>query len=557
MEKRKKLVIAIIALVAVLVSVVILGVVLSVRNANTLRLALNGGKTVTLEYGKEFQDPGAAAWIRGRDLPEEGLDLTDRITVEGSVDTSKVGKYELVYTVRYTVDDQELTATETRIVRVVDTQAPVITLTTNPDSFTYPGHEYEEEGFVAIDGYDGDITHLVERTEENGVVTYRVWDSSGNKAVVQRTIHYDDPEAPVITLQGENPVWLEEGEKYTEQGYSAYDHLDGDLTAQVQVTVSDDAIVYRVSDAHGNVAEVTRQLLYEDVEAPVITLMGDSVVTMTIGSVYDEPGFTAADNRDGDLTTSVEVSGMVQRYLAATYTLTYTVRDDAGNETSVERTVVVEPVSRVETVVPEGRIIYLTFDDGPGKRTPELLEILKKYNVKATFFVVNTGYASTIELIGKEGHALAIHSATHDFKKIYASESNYYADLDKMAGIIKQYSGQDTKLIRFPGGGSNTISRFNPGIMTTLTKSVKANGYRYFDWNVDSKDAGGAKTADEVFNNVTTGIAKNDFSVVLQHDIKSFSIDAVERIINWGLANGYTFKPLDTNSPVCEHRVNN
>lgn len=557
MEKRRKLVIAIIALVAVLASVVILGVVLSVRNANTLRLALNGGKTVTLEYGTAFQDPGAAAWIRGKDLPEEGLDLTDRITVEGTVDTAKVGKYVLTYTVRYTVEGKELTTTETRTVRVVDTQAPVITLTTNPGSFTYPGHEYEEEGFVAIDGYDGDITHLVERTEKNGVVIYRVWDSSGNEAMVQRTIHYDDPEAPVITLQGENPVWMEEGQQYTEQGYSAYDHFDGDLTDQVQVTVSDDAIVYRVTDAHGNVAEVTRQLLYEDVEAPVITLLGESVVTMTIGTAYDEPGFTAADNRDGDLTTFVEVSGMVQRYLAATYTLTYTVRDEAGNETSVERTVVVEPVSRVETVVPEGRIIYLTFDDGPGPHTQRLLEILAKYDVKATFFVVGTGSIALLDDIVDQGHSIAIHAYSHDYKKIYTSEEAYFEDMLAMQQLIYDCTGVWTTLVRFPGGSSNTVSRFNPGIMSRLTKAVQDMGFQYFDWNVDSNDAGGARDAATVAANVIAGCSGRRVSVVLQHDIKGYSVDAVEQIILWGLANGYTFLPMDPSSPTMHHGVNN
>ncbi len=557
MNKQKKLVRLIIVLVALLALVAVLGLVLAARNAYDLRIALTGGKTITLEYGSEFRDPGAAAWIRGKNLPEEGLDLTDKITVEGTVDTSKVGKYVLTYTVRYTENGQDLTVTEERTVKVVDTQAPVITLTTNPDSFTYPGHEYEEEGFVAIDGYDGDITHLVKRTEEFGVVTYRVKDSSGNEAVVQRTINYDDPEAPVITLVGENPVWLEHGQKYTEQGYSAYDHFDGDLTDQVQVTVTDDAIVYRVVDAHGNVAEVTRQLLYEDVEAPVITLMGESVITMTIGTAYAEPGFTAADNRDGDVTTSVKVTGAVQRYLASTYTLTYTVRDAAGNETSVERTVVVEPVGRVETVTPEGKIIYLTFDDGPGAHTARLLDILAKYNVKATFFVVGTGSISLLDDIVDQGHSIAIHAYSHDYKKIYASEEAYFEDMLAMQQLIYDHTGVWTTLVRFPGGGSNTVSRFNPGIMSRLSKAVQDMGFQYFDWNVDSNDAGGARDAETVANNVIAGCSVRRVSVVLQHDIKGYSVDAVEKIIQWGLANGYTFLPLDPSSPTMHHGINN
>ena len=93
--------------------------------------------------------------------------------------------------------------------------------------------------------------------------------------------------------------------------------------------------------------------------------------------------------------------------------------------------------------------------------------------------------------------------------------------------------------------------------MTRLTKRLEQDGYQYFDWNVDSNDAGGAKSAEEVFNNVTKGVSARTNSVVLQHDTQDFSVDAVERIIAWGLCNGYTFKALDKDSPTCHHGVNN
>ncbi|MBQ9108767.1 MAG: peptidoglycan-N-acetylglucosamine deacetylase, partial [Oscillospiraceae bacterium] len=117
--------------------------------------------------------------------------------------------------------------------------------------------------------------------------------------------------------------------------------------------------------------------------------------------------------------------------------------------------------------------------------------------------------------------------------------------------------GIKTTLLRFPGGSSNGVSRFNPGIMTRLTKLVEEKGFQYFDWHVDSQDAGGAKTADEVFQNVVNGVKNRKTSVVLQHDIRGYSVDAVERIIQWGLKNGYTFKALDENSPKAHHNVKN
>ena len=93
--------------------------------------------------------------------------------------------------------------------------------------------------------------------------------------------------------------------------------------------------------------------------------------------------------------------------------------------------------------------------------------------------------------------------------------------------------------------------------MTRLTKAVEAQGFQYFDWNVDSNDAGGAKTADEVYQNVIDGIQGKKNAIVLQHDIHGYSVDAVERIIQWGLACGYRFEALTSSSPTSHHPVRN
>ena len=93
--------------------------------------------------------------------------------------------------------------------------------------------------------------------------------------------------------------------------------------------------------------------------------------------------------------------------------------------------------------------------------------------------------------------------------------------------------------------------------MTYLTKAVEACGFSYFDWNVDSEDAGGATSSNQVFQNVVNGVGQHKYSVVLQHDIHSYSVDAVEQIIQWGLQNGYQFLPLQTDSPGMHHTVQN
>lgn len=217
-----------------------------------------------------------------------------------------------------------------------------------------------------------------------------------------------------------------------------------------------------------------------------------------------------------------------------------------------------EPPTEEPTIAPAGGVIYLTFDDGPGSETPRLLEILDKYNAKATFFVVNTPFASTITQISNAGHGLAMHTASHDFKKVYSSEEGYFEDLEKIESVIEQYAGYRPNLIRFPGGSSNQVSKkYCAGIMTTLTQSVEEKGYVYHDWNVDSCDAGGANTAEEVYQNVIEGCRTREYSVVLMHDIWSYTIDAIEDILIWGQENGYTFEALTTDTRAVHHTVKN
>ncbi len=93
--------------------------------------------------------------------------------------------------------------------------------------------------------------------------------------------------------------------------------------------------------------------------------------------------------------------------------------------------------------------------------------------------------------------------------------------------------------------------------MSKLTKSVQERGFTYFDWNITSGDAGGAYTSTQVYNNVISRLGKGGSYVVLQHDIKGFSVDAVEGIINYGLSHGYIFAPLTASSFNAHHGVNN
>ena len=427
------------------------------------------------------------------------------------------------------------------------------------------GDHFQDLGATAIYTDEYDKTSVSVPVEASGHVdtqklgnysiryTAKVGD---NTETAHRDVHVIDTVAPIITLVTNPDAYTLPNKPYQEEGFTATDNYDGDLTSLVEYIEKDGVVTYTVSDSSGNTHTVTRTIRYYDPTPPELQLLGNSTIVLVGGETYQEPGFTASDNADGDLTSAVSVSGSVDTSHSGAYTLTYSVSDSFGNSVSAERTVYV--ISSSGPSEGNGGYIYLTFDDGPSNHTGRLLDILAKYGVKATFFVVNTGNIDIISRAAAEGHTVAIHTTTHNFAKIYTSDEAYTNDLLTMQEIIYQRTGQRPMMFRFPGGSSNTVSRaYNVGIMSRLTQNLPTMGFQYYDWNVDSRDAGGARTADEVFYNVVSGVSKHQTSIVLQHDTCGFSVSAVERIIAWGLANGYTFLPLTIDSPTCHHGVSN
>ncbi len=212
------------------------------------------------------------------------------------------------------------------------------------------------------------------------------------------------------------------------------------------------------------------------------------------------------------------------------------------------------------TVQTGNKVCYLTFDDGPSEVTLSILATLKKYNVKATFFVTGAGKTAYLSNIHNEGHTLALHCNSHVYAQVYKSESAYFADLKAISDKVEKVTGTKPMVVRFPGGSSNTASRaYTKGLMTTLTKKLPAMGYAYFDWNVSSEDAGGARTAAAIRNNVLNGAKGKSSVCVLMHDAgdKRATAAALPGIIEGLKAQGFTFKVLTTDVQGFKHRVNN
>ncbi len=376
---------------------------------------------------------------------------------------------------------------------------------------------------------------------------------------VERRVSVVDTTPPVIELrhvEGYEPSWMT---GYAEEGYSAYDAVDGDLTGKVRRVKLDDRVQYTVTDSSGNTASIDRPLPNINYQPPRITLLGEQNTVMQASLWYQDPGAVVTDSLGRDLSAYLVTEGEVVPWFAGDYAITYSITSELGETISAVRNVTVVPVPAPETVTPTEKTIYLTFDDGPSPYTARLLDVLDRYGAKATFFVTSQDprYYDEIGRAYRAGHAIGVHTSTHDYNKIYASEYAFFEDFFNMEEIIKQQTGEYTRLFRFPGGSSNTVSNFNPGIMSRLTRAMTDMGYRYFDWNVYSGDAGDTSKTTQIATNIKEGCAEHRVSIVLQHDIKDYSVAAVESVLEWGRANGYSFKALQLDSPGMHHGVNN
>lgn len=197
------------------------------------------------------------------------------------------------------------------------------------------------------------------------------------------------------------------------------------------------------------------------------------------------------------------------------------------------------------------KLVCLTFDDGPSRTTEDILDTLAREQVPATFFVMaadnNRQYLPIIAREVEEGHEIALHSASHEYAQIYASDKAYWSDIKQLRKAICHYVDvDDIHWLRFPGGSTNTVSHKYGGsdLMQTLKRQAAEKGYRYLDWNVCAEDAaGGRPSPDEIYNNVVNDVGEKTVCVVLMHDTAATgnTAKALGRIIRWFREEGFTF----------------
>lgn len=317
----------------------------------------------------------------------------------------------------------------------------------------------------------------------------------------------------------------------------------------------------------------------------VITNSDISTLAVDDGSAYDSASdsgydFVETEGKNG-VKYYVITKNATQTTTAVSTTQSQTQTETENNETTATVTTSTQfsirsfndsttettaaPMSEITVTTKTQRrsdekVAYLTFDDGPSINTEKLLDILDQYDVKATFFVIyHKNMEKKYKAIADRGHTIALHSYTHSYSKIYKTEKGYYSDLNKIHDYVEKLTGVDSKIIRFPGGSSNTVSRkYNKNIMKVLKKSVTEKGYVYHDWNIDSTDASGInRDPDILVEKVKAGLKKNKPVVdILMHDTgksKTTTVEALPRIIEAVKAQGYTIEPLTIDSEPIQH----
>ncbi|MDO4536428.1 MAG: polysaccharide deacetylase family protein [Clostridium perfringens] len=205
------------------------------------------------------------------------------------------------------------------------------------------------------------------------------------------------------------------------------------------------------------------------------------------------------------------------------------------------------------------KIAYLTFDDGPSKNTYRILDILKKYNIKATFFVNGKPvFKDTYIRMYKEGHSIGNHTYCHEYNEIYSSVEDFKSDTNKLNRLLIEYGIKPTYMLRFPGGSNNTVSKRYGGdvIMDELVQVMSEEGYKYYDWNVTSGDASRqCLTKDEIVQNVINGCKGKSNAIILFHDLnpKVSTVEALPEVIEYLLSENYEFRVLNSGEESIVH----
>lgn len=421
--------------------------------------------------------------------------------------------------------------------------------------------EYKEkfdpkDNIKRVFGGSKDDVKIEGTIDTNAKGEYPITYTYGNEKI-NAIVNVKDQKPPVLTLQeakvdmkdkGDPKLIIKEVKDASEVTFDfKYDKKTFDERGKHKIEVT-------ATDEDGNTTTETGTLIREeDSKAPTL-VDPDQKITIKQGQELDLSAIKVKDDFDPEPTVTMDEEFDSEE--AGKQTITIKVSDRSGNEKEYEQIVNVK-----EDPAYGKKVVYLTFDDGPSENTAKILDILDKYNAKATFFVTGNHpeYNKYMKRAAKEGHTIGLHTYTHNYSQLYSSEEAYFDDLQQISDMVEDVTGKKSKVIRFPGGSSNMISaNYVDGLMTTLTQKVQEQGYQYFDWNVDSTDASGNRVpVSQLVENATASDDQYINILMYDTDAKDTTVEALPEIIKYYKDKGYVFLGLDTDSYAPHHNVVN
>jgi peptidoglycan-N-acetylglucosamine deacetylase len=414
------------------------------------------------------------------------------------------------------------------------------------------GTPFVDPGVIVPDDQPWTLTGAVDPLVLGETTLTYTWTTASKVSTLTRRVNVLDTTPPTITLDGETSPVLCPNAPFVESGVLVSDTFDVEVARSLRIRFEGNQVIYTATDASGNTATASRTLIRQDTQAPTLTLRGYETMTVPQNSLFQDPGVRVSDNC-ADLSDRVIVDHTVDTSTLGTYPLTYSVTDDGGNTVTLTR--------QVEVIAEAQTTVYLTFDDGPSLNTASVLDSLADYGVNATFFVVkrSSRYDDLLVRAALEGHTIGLHTYSHNYDQIYASLDAYLNDLQRISDHVYALTGIRSMILRFPGGSSNRISEFNPGIMTKVTTKVNELGYHYFDWNVSSGDGDSTNTAAFIAERTLDRIKRGKVNVLLLHDGggSSETAEALPQILDYLVSINALILPITLETPVVQHNVQN
>ena len=184
-----------------------------------------------------------------------------------------------------------------------------------------------------------------------------------------------------------------------------------------------------------------------------------------------------------------------------------------------------------------GKVVYLTIDDGPSEYTDEIIKILNKNNVKATFFMINNNmqaYPEQVKNIVENGNTAGFHSVSHDIQKLYVSKTSAKEEFDTNQATFKKITGQTSKVIRLPFGSKPYTPRASYNALVD-------SGYKLWDWTLDTEDW--RSTSSQIMENVKKYSSGSDNVVLLMHERKQ-TVEILDEMIKYLKSEGFEILPI-------------